>query len=1173
MALEAVKHTCPPSKRIMGYHVREAQFMAAMPIGESLEQNTETMLEVVPARNAYEKEVVWFDIKVFAYYNKRWTECFHGNIKVEYADSEKQVDHGREEKLKRAQTLEAFRRAQKTCDNLLDSRAFYKHFADNDFIYGETFRLLENIRWDGSAVAIARVNVSTEKLRTASLVHPAVLDTAFQTLLAQSTKGLSETASMQIPSQVFNAWFAASDWEAAQDGSLSFMSEARPKAYGGGTEGTIHILGANDTVLCSIQNLVLTSISGEGIGNDTRKSLLYGINWKPHISLLSPQQLHETCRADVYERDEASTEQHRRKLYYALEMVLRKTCQRLSDDDREKVPGFLQKYLLWMEHYNANLSKIPKEEEIDDQALEDLLEEVGEMQPQLKLFPAVARQLKPILIGEVDPLALAFDTGLAEATYDDTFGAACDERLTTLLDLISHENPNLRILEIGAGTGGFTRRITSIFRSLEQQSSAHAFIHYDYTDISPAFLEKGRERLSDFAGRLSFKVLDIERDPIEQGFQPESYDLVIAGSVLHATKDLSNTAQQIHKVLRPGGHLLNMEITAPDNLVTNFAFGTFPGWWLSKEEWRSLSPVVDEERWSLVLKDNGFSENRVVLRDYENELCHVCSIMLSTAEDLRKKPEPELKLILVIDPDSQRQFDLAGAIVSSFEGLETMVVSLEKALLTSFSTTDVVVVLLEIERPHLFDLSRTGLQQLQELLHNLTNVLWIASPDIKDPSYASSSMMQGFLRSIRTEFIEKHIVSLSIESNDRDLGTCTEHVKNVIAASFIADGLELEYIVREGQLMSGRLTEEIALNDALHSYTTPQMSTESWRSGPPISLVVGTPGMLDTLHFVEDTTHMTELEPEYIEVEVKAWAVSFRDLFLALGRIDGDTMGFDQAGIVTRVGSACPSNVQIGDRVFIGSFCGVGTFARGHYTGVYKLPESLSFETAASVVSPGITAYYALLNVARLEKGDKILIHSGSGSTGQLAIWIAQMVGAEVFTTVGTDDKKQLLMSELGIPGDHIFYSRNTTFADGVMRMTDGKGVDVVLNSLSGDSLKASWSCIAPYGRFIEIGKADIGANSQLPMGKFARNVTFAAVDLQHLAETKPLLLQRLIGSVMDLIQDGTIHHPSPLSLYPISAVEDAFRYMQGGKNSGRIVVTIDGDDSVPVRKSLPFLL
>lgn len=131
--------------------------------------------------------------------------------------------------------------------------------------------------------------------------------------------------------------------------------------------------------------------------------------------------------------------------------------------------------------------------------------------------------------------------------------------------------------------------------------------------------------------------------------------------------------------------------------------------------------------------------------------------------------------------------------------------------------------------------------------------------------------------------------------------------------------------------------------------------------------------------------------------------------------------------------------------------------------------------------------------------------------------------------------------------------------------MTDGIGVDVVLNSLAGEGLQASWESIAPFGRFIEIGKADIMANSSLPMGIFAKNVTFAAVDLVSIVKSNTKLARDLFTKTMQLIASGSLWGPMPLHLYPLAEAEKAFRFIQSGNNTGRTIITRTENDQVTV--------
>jgi NADPH:quinone reductase-like Zn-dependent oxidoreductase len=175
-----------------------------------------------------------------------------------------------------------------------------------------------------------------------------------------------------------------------------------------------------------------------------------------------------------------------------------------------------------------------------------------------------------------------------------------------------------------------------------------------------------------------------------------------------------------------------------------------------------------------------------------------------------------------------------------------------------------------------------------------------------------------------------------------------------------------------------------------------------------------------------------------------------------------------------------------------------------------------------------------------------------------------RVAGATVLVTVGIDAKKQFLMETYGIPPDHIFSSRDpASFAWGVKRVTSGKGVDVVFNSLSGEGLVASWECIAPYGRFVEIGKKDILARNQLPMSGFEKNVTFSALDISSFPRDRPHVGRKALEEVFALIVKGTLKPAQPLQVYGVSEIEKAFRTMQSGKTFGKIVVDMRPDDIV----------
>jgi zearalenone synthase (highly reducing iterative type I polyketide synthase) len=275
-------------------------------------------------------------------------------------------------------------------------------------------------------------------------------------------------------------------------------------------------------------------------------------------------------------------------------------------------------------------------------------------------------------------------------------------------------------------------------------------------------------------------------------------------------------------------------------------------------------------------------------------------------------------------------------------------------------------------------------------------------------------------------------------------------------------------------------------------------------------------------------------------------------------------LGFDAAGIVRRVGPAV-SKFGIGDRVVMFSPGAHRTIHRAKADFCQSIPDGLTLEEAATIPLVHGTAWYALVPLARARGGQSILIHAAAGGVGQAAIQIAQHLGMEIFATVGSDVKRSLLRERYGIPDNQIFGSRGLAFADEVRRATSGRGVDVILNSLSGEALRQTWQCIAPSGCFIEIGARDILANARLDMAPFLRGATFTSFDLKRVAQESAEVMADIMQGVFDLQRKGITKPVTPIITFPAGEVENAFRLMQTGKHVGKIVLSFADDQIIPV--------
>ena len=305
---------------------------------------------------------------------------------------------------------------------------------------------------------------------------------------------------------------------------------------------------------------------------------------------------------------------------------------------------------------------------------------------------------------------------------------------------------------------------------------------------------------------------------------------------------------------------------------------------------------------------------------------------------------------------------------------------------------------------------------------------------------------------------------------------------------------------------------------------------------------------------------MPEPGPDEIVIECVAASLNFRDVLTALGQMPGapadePPIGIECSGRIHSVGSAV-SGFAPGDPVVAFARHALASHAVTPATNAIPLTRNISFEDAAGIPCVFLTADYALNNIGRLKRGERVLIHAATGGVGLAAVQIARQMGAEVFATAGSTEKREYLR-RLGV--EHVFDSRSLEFADDIRSATDGEGVDLVLNSLGGDFIPASIDLLRSYGRFVEIGKRDIYEDMKVGLYPFRNNLTYTALDLGKMIEDGHPDFVPLFDDVMGRFARGKLT-PIPTHVMPIEDISSGFEYMAKARHTGKIVFSIRRD-------------
>ncbi|KAM3425140.1 hypothetical protein BST61_g7101 [Cercospora zeina] len=644
----------------------------------------------------------------------------------------------------------------------IEGEAYYQAILNTTGLdYTGLFRGMKHIRRSmGFSSALASWPV--EDVGNRYLVHPGLLDVALQAILAAFANPTRiPIRGSLLPSALSRLVFDPHTSAISDDGkevvfeSDCFLTTNTVRSV----EGDIHVFGPSGKCMMQVEGFRMDNWTEPSAKED--RPVFSRLEYKPDLFYANGNDLAELTPDDAELRLIEAV--NRASLYYvrAFFSTVSETQMAEWTWDRQafcKAAKQVLKLTADGKHPVARRSWLS-----DTAALMEEYKQTPAFQNQadMKAIHVAGEHLAQVMAGEERALEVYLREGVWAPLYSHgRYQVRLNRTIADLVRSFAHRYPRANFLEVGAGSAGTTVGILDHL--------GDALGQYTFTDISAGFFEKARERLANTeaaaADRVVYKVLDLERDPQEQGFEPESQDVIIAANVLHATADLKKSVESVRRLLKPGGYLFMLEVTG-EYLEGLLLMGPLEGWWLGNREGKASQPGLTLSGWDDLLRETGFSGVDKHQSDIPDSATHAVSVVVSQATDTRIEMlrEPleyldELPIsdqVLIIGGESLAMSKTIRSItqqVSRFAGRVQVVQSVDKLDPdVNTSTSTAVIALCELERPFFADpVTDSRLKKLQSLFAHATDVLWVTTGHL-DENDPSSAMMIGLCRTMVVE--------------------------------------------------------------------------------------------------------------------------------------------------------------------------------------------------------------------------------------------------------------------------------------------------------------------------------------------------------------------------------------------------------------------------------------
>ena len=1042
----------------------------------------------------------------------------------------------------------------------------YGRLASVGIAYGPAFRTLGAL-WRGEGAALGEVALPAALSGEGLLAHPVLLDGCFQVL--SGAWGDLEGEEVWLPWGWERLWI----WGRLPGRLVCHARLREGRGSGEVREADLALYGAGGEALGGVSGLALkragrSAVLGVGVGE-----LLYEVDWRagPPVGLRSAEFLVEPSQVassvgsvdgylsaeglDASALASGGEALERESRWYALRALEELGWER-SPGDRVSGEGLRRELRVVGEHerlFGRLLALLAEGGVLARDVAGEWLVTVGSEDPlpagvsapgaggdsvEREVLARCGGSLSEVLRGRADAVELLFGEGGAGAAelYWRSPGARVLNRLVGAAAGAAvaglPEGRGLRVLEVGAGTGATTGAVLAALPSGRTE--------YEFTDVSAGFLSSAERRFGDAGAEVRYRVLDIERDPLAQGFGEHGFDVLVAANVLHATRDLEESLAHCRRLLAPSGLLLVLEGTERRGWL-DLTFGLLPGWWRFDDVYRSDYALVGREDWSRALSGAGYGEVALV-GEAGGQMVLAARGPAEVAGE---------RGLFVLSGEGAVAAELAGELSRRGQEVRRGPAGGEREAWESFFG--------ELDGKErlrgVVDVSGVGgdetgatVEELERRLRGLGSGVLGLLQGLSDAGTAPASglwlvtrggQVLGGERGGALSGASLWGMGAAAGLEHRDLNVRLVDVDP--AGPFTAERLADELVWPDGEPRVALRGGERRVPRLVRSAGRPEVPEDGgWRLSP------GAEGSLSGLR--AEAVPEAPLGAGEVRVAVEAAGVNFLDVMLGMGLLEEELLlGGEVCGRVVELGSGV-SGLSVGDRVvgFAAGAFGPEAVTRAELLAV--APAGHTAGELATVPVAYVTAELAY-RFAGLPAGSRVLIHAGTGGVGQAAIRLARAAGHEVYSTASAP--KQEYLRSLGVRW--VFDSRDVGFGEGVLAATGGEGVDLVLNSLTGAGfVEAGLGCLREGGCFVELGKRGIWSAAEV--AGLRPEVRYWVLGVDRLGREDPGRLGSVLRDVVGRLGSGELE-PLPFGRWPLLEAGRALEGMREARHVGKNVL------------------